>query len=71
MMIHGRTKHVQNLDRDSYMRTMAETAPKKDAIEWMRRKPYAAASLIRNQGEQMERKTVDEYLRSLSKNIKG
>lgn len=26
MMIHGRTKHVQNLDRDSHMRTMARTA---------------------------------------------
>lgn len=41
---------------------MAEHDPSAAAKRQMRHKPYQAAALIREQGEQMRRESVDEFV---------
>lgn len=65
-----RDRHTAKGDRDDRLAQMARKDPGEKARERMRRPAYApgelstqARRLIRHQGRQMERKTVEEYIR--------
>ena len=56
-----RRKQAENI-RQRGLEQMAEHDPSAAAKRQMRHKPYQAATLIREQGEQMRRESVDEFV---------
>ena len=56
-----RRKQAENIRRRENEQ-MAEHDPSAAAKRQMRHKPYQAAALIREQGEQMRRESVDEFV---------
>lgn len=56
-----RRKQAENI-RQRGIEQMAEHDPSAAAKRQMRHKPYQAATLIREQGEQMRRESVDEFV---------
>lgn len=63
-----RDRHSLKFDRDRNNWEMSERPAAEHAKNQMRHKPYSAI-LVSEQGRQMEHKTVDEYLRGLSKKV--
>ena len=61
-MKEKRDRHSIKIDQEGYRRELAESQPDKKAWARFRRKPYQAGRLIRRQGEQIEHKTVAEYI---------
>ena len=55
-------KKVQR-DRNRRLSQMSNSAPKNNASQWFKHPAYQARSLIREQGEQMERNDVLGYLK--------
>lgn len=56
-----RRKQAENI-RQRGLEQMAEHEPSAEAKRQMQHKPYQAAVLIREQGEQMRRESVDEFV---------
>ena len=56
-----RQKQAESI-RKRGIELMAEHDPSAAAKRQMRHKPYQAAALIREQGEQMRRESVDEFV---------
>ena len=56
-----RRKQAESI-RQRGLEQMAEHDPSAAAKRQMRHKPYQAAALIREQGEQMRRESVDEFV---------
>ena len=56
-----RRKQAENIRRRG-LEQMAEHDPSESAKRQMQHKPYQAAALIREQGEQMRRESVDEFV---------
>ena len=56
-----RRKQAESI-RQRGIEQMAEHDPSAAAKRQMRHKPYQAAALIREQGEQMRRESVDEFV---------
>lgn len=56
-----RRKQAESI-RKRGIEQMAEHDPSAAAKRQMRHKPYQAAALIRKQGEQMRRESVDEFV---------
>ena len=56
-----RRKQAESI-RKRGIEQMAEHDPSAAAKRQMRHKPYQAAALIREQGEQMRRESVDEFV---------
>ena len=56
-----RQKQAESI-RKRGIELMAEHDPSAAAKRQMRHKPYQAATLIREQGEQMRRESVDEFV---------
>lgn len=56
-----RRKQADSIRRRG-LEQMAEHDPSAAAKRQMRHKPYQAAALIREQGEQMRRESVDEFV---------
>ena len=57
-----RRKQAENIRRRG-IEQMAEHDPSAAAKRQMRHKPYQAAALIREQGEQMRRESADSWLK--------
>ena len=57
-----RRKQAENI-RQRGLEQMAEHDPSESAKRQMQHKPYQAAVLIREQGEQMRRESVDEFVK--------
>lgn len=55
-------KGIADNVRQTGLAHMAERPPDKRASADFHRKPYQSAVLIREQGEQMEHKSVEQYL---------
>lgn len=56
-----RRKQADSIRRRG-LEQMAEHDPSESAKRQMQHKPYQAAALIREQGEQMRRESVDEFV---------
>lgn len=56
-----RRNQAQNIRKIEHTE-MAEHDPSESAKRQMQHKPYQAAALIREQGEQMRRESVDEFV---------
>ena len=54
-------KQAENIRKIEHTE-LAEHEPSESAKRQMRHKPYQAAVLIREQGEQMRRESVDEFV---------
>jgi hypothetical protein len=57
-----RQKQAENIRRRG-IEQMAEHDPSESAKRQMQHKPYQAAALIREQGEQMRRETAESWLK--------
>ena len=57
-----RRKQAENI-RQRGLEQMAEHDPSESAKRQMQHKPYQAAALIREQGEQMRRESAESWLR--------
>ena len=61
-MNHKKAKRKADDVRRKDMKHMAEDAPDNKATKWFRRPAYQAGKMVQEQGEQMEHKTLEEYL---------
>lgn len=64
-----RDKHTVKNDKQGHLDELAKERPNRRAREWMHRPAYQTEELsyqarimIRSQGQQMEHKSVDEYV---------
>ncbi|MFR2662167.1 MAG: hypothetical protein ACLS9Q_08030 [[Clostridium] scindens] len=64
-----RDKHTVKNDKQGHLDELAKESPNRRAREWMHRPAYQTEKLsyqarlmIRSQGQQMEHKSVDEYV---------
>lgn len=53
-------KHTQKIDQQAHMDELEGPDPR--AVDRFRRPPYQAARMIRDQGRQLEHKSVAEYM---------
>lgn len=58
-------------DRNKRIAQMSNQTPKSNAEQWFKHPAYQARSLIREQGEQMERNDVLGYMDKLGHDVKG
>lgn len=62
MKKHKRDPHSFKTDQTIHHEELADTRPSEKAKERFRRPAYQARGMIREQGRQMERMSVDKYL---------
>lgn len=62
MKKHKRDPHSIKADQTIHHEELTDTKPSDKAKERFRRPAYQARGLIREQGQQMERMSVDKYL---------
>lgn len=56
------SKHTQKIDQQAHMDELEREGPDPRAVERFRRPPYQAARMIRDQGRQLEHKSVAQYI---------
>lgn len=56
------SKHTQKIDQQAHMDELEREGPDPRAVERFRRPPYQAARMIRDQGRQLEHKSVVQYI---------
>ena len=56
------SKHTQKIDQQANMDELERDRPDPRAVERFRRPPYQAARMIRDQGRQLEHKSVAQYI---------
>lgn len=62
MKKHKRDRHSIKADQTIHHEELADTRPSDKAKERFRRPAYQARGMIREQGRQMERMSVEKYL---------
>lgn len=55
-------KHAVKIDQQAHMDELEREGPDPRAVDRFRRPPYQAARMIRNQGRQLEHKSVAQYI---------
>ena len=55
-------KHAVKIDQQAHMDELERKGPDQKATERFQRPAYQAARMIRNQGRQLEHKSVAEYM---------
>ena len=55
-------KHAGKIDQQAHMDEREREGPDPRAVDRFRRPPYQAARMIRNQGRQLEHKSVAQYI---------
>lgn len=55
-------KHAVKIDQQAHMDELERKGPDQKATERFKRQAYQAARMIRNQGRQLEHKSVAEYM---------
>ena len=55
-------KHTQKIDQQAHMDELERERPDPRAVDRFRRPPYKAARMIRDQGRQLEHKSVAQYI---------
>ena len=56
------SRHTQRIDQQAHMDELEREGPDPRAVERFRRPPYQAARMIRDQGRQLEHKSVAQYI---------
>ena len=56
------SKHTQKIDQQAHMDELEREGPDPRAVDRFRRPPYQAARMIRDQGRQLEHKSVAQYI---------
>lgn len=56
------SKHTQRIDQQAHMDELEREGPDPRAVDRFRRPPYQAARMIRDQGRQLEHKSVAQYI---------